>query len=390
MTPFPQPDRDAVAAFVDCLFRYANENAYVNLRAFHDLKDGAPPLFVEPVKIGAADFIDRVCERIHEAAAHPEPHVFCPPICGFTVPNGAATENLAEGVALSVECDTNPYAALKKLTGILGEPTAIVASGGTWKNPEADRPEAKLHLHWRLVEPTRDPADHARLYEARALAAEIVGADKTAVALVHPLRWAGSWHRKSDTPRLVRLKARPDSEIELVEALERLREAAHAARAYHGGNGHDRDEEGRDLTAPLPKLAAAMAVISNADLGWNAWNRIGMALWVASSGQGFDAFDAWSRKSNKYDADTTRARWEHYATSPPQRIGAGTIFQLANEADAGWRDRHAAAEQVAKSKAESEEQKLLNALAGRARLNTTASASRPPRTSTSDPELSMT
>src|SRR5262249_42604053 len=204
---FPQPDREAVTAFVDCLFRYVSEDAFINLRAFHDAKDGAPPLFVEPVRIGAPDFIERVCERIHEAAAHPEPHVFCPPVCAFTEPNGAAAENLAEGVALSVECDSKPYAALKRLTGILGRPTAVVASGGTWKNSETGRLEYKLHLHWRLVEPTRDSADHARLYEARGLAAEIVGADKTAVAIVHPLRWAGSWHRKTNTPRLVTLQA---------------------------------------------------------------------------------------------------------------------------------------------------------------------------------------
>src|SRR5215831_21235713 len=206
---FPQADRDVVTTFVDCLFRYASEDTFINLRAFHDTKDGAPPLFVEPVKIGAPDFIERVCERIHEAAAHSKPHVFCPPVCAFTEPSGAATENLAEGVALSVECDSNPHAALRRLREILGLPTVVGASGGTWLNPETNKTEAKLHLHWRLVEPTRDPADHARLYEARALAAEIVGADKTAVALVHPLRWAGSWHRKTDTPRLVQLKARP-------------------------------------------------------------------------------------------------------------------------------------------------------------------------------------
>jgi Protein of unknown function (DUF3631)/Primase C terminal 2 (PriCT-2) len=365
---FPQPDRDAVEAFVDCLFRYASEDAFINLRAFHDLRDGAPPLFVEPVKFGAADFIERVCKRIHEAAAHPEPHVFCPPLCAFTEPNGAANENLAEGVALSVECDSNPHAARKKLAGILGEPTAVVASGGNWKNPQTGRLEAKLHLHWRLAEPTRDPADHARLYEARALAAEIVGADKTAVALVHPLRWAGSWHRKTDIPRLARLEARPESEIELGQALERLREA-HAASAAPGkGNGHDHDEEGRELTAPLGELKAAMAVIPNTNLDWNAWNRIGMALWVASSGQGLDAFDAWSRKSSKYDAETTKARWEHYGSSPPQRIGAGTIFHLANEADADWRNRHAATQKAAKSKAESEEEALLNALARKSKI----------------------
>jgi hypothetical protein len=126
MIQFPQADRDAVVAFVDCLFRYAE--GYINLRAFHDLKDGAPPLFVEPIRIGATDFIERVCDRIHEAAAHPEPHVFCPPVCSFSEPNGAATENLAEGVALSVECDSNPYAALKRLAGVLGKPTVVVAT----------------------------------------------------------------------------------------------------------------------------------------------------------------------------------------------------------------------------------------------------------------------
>jgi putative DNA primase/helicase len=164
-------------------------------------------------------------------------------------------------------------------------------------------------------------------------------------------------------PRLVRLKARPDSEIELGDALERLREAHAASVARKTGNGHDRDDEGRDLTASLSELRAAMAVIPNSDLDWNAWNRIGMALWVASSGQGFDAFDGWSRKSSKYEAETTKARWEHYSTSPPQRIGAGTIFHLANEADAGWRNRHAANERAAKSKAENEEEALLDALA---------------------------
>jgi hypothetical protein len=308
-TPFPQADRDAVMAFTDCLFRYADEKTYVNLRAFHDSKDGAPPLFVEPVKIGAPDFIERVCERIREAAAHPEPHVFCPPVCVFTEPNGAATGNLAEGIALSVECDANGEAARKRLTSILGVvPTVTVASGGTWLNPETNRLEAKLHLHWRLVEPTRDTADHARLYEARALAAEIVGADKTAVALVHPLRWAGSWHRKTDTPRLVCLKTRPDSEIELGEALERLREAR-AASVPPRPNGHDRDEDGCDLTAPLSKLAAAMAAIPNDEtISWEAWNRIGMALWVASTAQGFAIFDTWSLKHPKYDAETTKAR----------------------------------------------------------------------------------
>ena len=333
-TVFPQPDRETVAAFVDVLFRYASEGTFINLRAFHDGKDGVPPLFVEAVSIGAPDVIDRVCERIHEAAAHSEPYCFCPPVCVFAKPNGAAAENLAEGVALSVELDENPYAAMKKLRAILGKPTAVVASGGKWKN-RAGRLEAKLHLHWRLVEPTRDATDHERLREARALAAEIAGADKTAISIVHPLRWPASWHRKTDQPRLVTLhEVNPDTEIELGDALEHLREACPTKPP--AGNGHDQDEEGRDLHAPLHELEAAIGVIPN-DEDWEGWNRIGMALFMASNGAGFDAFEAWSKKNPKYDERNTRVRWNHYHQSPPNRIGAGTIFHLAGQADARWR-----------------------------------------------------
>ena len=157
-------------------------------------------------------------------------------------------------MALSVECDSNATAALKKLTSVLGKPTAVVASGGVWKNPETGRLEAKLHLHWRLAEPTRDAADHERLREARALAAELVGADKSATSIVHPLRWPGSWNRKTDMPRIARLKTNPESEIELGEALERLREACPSNTSRW--QRHDRDEEGRDLKASLPELDA--------------------------------------------------------------------------------------------------------------------------------------
>src|SRR5262249_19073794 len=45
-------------------------------------------------------------------------------------------------------------------------------------------------------------------------------------------------------------------------------------------------------------------------------------------------FDEWSQKSaNKYDADNTRRAWQEITNSPPTRIGAGTIFYHAKEAD---------------------------------------------------------
>src|SRR5262249_4307771 len=135
---------------------------------------------------------------------------------------------------------------------------------------------------------------------------------------------------------LVTLRVNPDAEIELGDALERLREAC--PMKPPAGNGHDRDEEGRDLRAPLPELEAAIGVIPN-EATWDEWNRIGMALWVASNGHGFDAFDAWSKNTPKYNERNTKLRWNHYYQSPPSRIGAGTIFHLASQSDADWRSK---------------------------------------------------
>ena len=97
--------------------------------------------------------------------------------------------------------------------------------------------------------------------------------------------------------------------------------------------------------AALELVAAALAAISNDDLGWSDWNRIGMATWRATKGSddGLAAFLAWSGKSKKHDDATARERWRHYASSPPTEVGAGTLFYEAKEAEPGWRARAVAA-----------------------------------------------
>jgi len=102
---------------------------------------------------------------------------------------------------------------------------------------------------------------------------------------------------------------------------------------------------GGNPEADAALVAAALAVIPNDDLGWGDWNRIGMATWRATAGSddGLAAFTAWSAKSKKHDADTTRERWRHFASSPPTEVGAGTLFYEANEADPDWRKRAAVA-----------------------------------------------
>ncbi len=93
-----------------------------------------------------------------------------------------------------------------------------------------------------------------------------------------------------------------------------------------------------DPEADIIRVVAALAVIPNNDLGWDEWNRIGMATWRATAGSedGLAAFDRWSHKSMKYDCEITRERWEAYFASPPTEIGARSLFYLATETMPNW------------------------------------------------------
>jgi putative DNA primase/helicase len=215
------PDQANVEAFVAALFRRAGGDTFISLRAFDDTKN-APPLFIEGVKVGDPELIERVCARVAQAANVATPHVFCTPICTFQTAKGAKATDLAEGLALSAECDEKAEAARIKLTMLLGEPTVVVESGGQWLNPETKQPEPKLHLHWRLRTPTRTKEEHQKLRAARDAATQLVGGDASNKSIVHPMRWPGSWHCKAE-PRLARIVGGdPGKEIDLDEALQKL------------------------------------------------------------------------------------------------------------------------------------------------------------------------
>jgi hypothetical protein len=121
-------------------------------------------------------------------------------------------------------------AARRHPRAILGPATVVVASGGM-----TAAGEPKLHLHWRLAEPTSDTDEHARLKRARILATAIVGGDATNVPAVHPIRWPGSWHRKGAAAGDDR-HADADREIILSDALEQLEAMAPAILRSPSGN----------------------------------------------------------------------------------------------------------------------------------------------------------
>ncbi len=265
-------DGAQLASFLDATCRYADPDTFLSLRAFYD--DRSQPFFLYGKQVGDdpathLPFIESLATRCTRVA---RPVVFCPPLATFSGPDEATEEALANGLALSVECDKAPADARTKLESVIGPATVVVASGGEWVDPGTGEIQDKLHLHWRLSEPTRTATEHQQLKQARTFAARLVGGDASNKPIVHPIRWPGSWHRKN-TPRLTRIVALTDAELDLSDALERLGEAAAAmpAPAAAGAaaatgpacEGEERDTatlisavlSGEEYHAPLVALA---------------------------------------------------------------------------------------------------------------------------------------
>jgi hypothetical protein len=219
-----EADRDQIQRFFDTLFRYAEAGSYVSLRAFYD--DANQVYDIRALRIGddATAVVDAAVACATRAARVDRPVVFAPPIATFLNPDGATENDLQNGLSLSVECDEKPAAARERLEGLLGPATIVIASGGEWLDADTGELEPKLHLHWRLSEPTSDAASHAKLKQCRAMAKDLVGGDATSNPMVHPMRWPGSWHRKA-SPRLARIVAEAEQELDLGDAEQRLRDA---------------------------------------------------------------------------------------------------------------------------------------------------------------------
>ncbi len=101
--------------------------------------------------------------------------------------------------------------------------------------------------------------------------------------------------------------------------------------ATDNGKGTSRHGQVGNL---LRVLADLHDIPNDGAADWEAWNRVGMALWAATGGSagGREAWHAWSGLHPSCDHARTEERWDHYPQSPPTEIGAGTIHHLAAEA----------------------------------------------------------
>jgi hypothetical protein len=89
---------------------------------------------------------------------------------------------------------------------------------------------------------------------------------------------------------------------------------------------------GHSQMGTLPAVQAALEWLPNAELDYDSWMRIGMALKGALGNDGQDVFAQWSAQAAKDEPSTTLKAWTSFK---PDRIGAGTIYHLALER--GWK-----------------------------------------------------
>jgi putative DNA primase/helicase len=333
-SPILDPDRDQIEKFVSAVFKHADREGRIALRGFSNQNN--IPVILEDMRLGDHDFLDRVTALAADAANDPAGAVFSPPIAIFNESrseNGwlkANTENLKEGLTLSVECDKNPSEARQKLEALLGPATLVIASGGEWVDSETSAVEPKLHLHWVLKQPTRSEEEHNELYKARELAGRYVGADGSGKPIVHPYRWPGSWHTKRKPPRPVTIAASTNHEIELASTLSVLRDVV--------GDWDDLDEPtAGDPTAPLKDIEAAAEAMPNADEEYDQYISVGLAFYASSAGQWPEPFDKWSQKSKKHGLKITTAElWGRFRRSPPTRTGFGALVKRVRKTIPDW------------------------------------------------------
>lgn len=83
------------------------------------------------------------------------------------------------------------------------------------------------------------------------------------------------------------------------------------------------------------KLESALAFVS-ADIGYDDWLQVGMALFAELGAGAIDTWDHWSSKSTKYQGrKDLETHWRSFERDGVKRVTGAKIYRLAT--DAGWR-----------------------------------------------------
>ena len=172
---------------------------------------------------------------------------------------------------------------------------------------------------------------------------EVLGLGNQVFAFgTHPSGAALQWH--PEPPGIITRSALPAVSEEQIstflDAAGALIGAQPATPPPGADDGHASSRHGP--SADIGDVVAALhAIPNNGPPDWEHWNKIGLAVFAATGGSlpGKAAWLAWSEKHPNHNPAACEERWAHYdrhADREP-KIGAGTLFHLAAQAQPGWR-----------------------------------------------------
>lgn len=144
-------------------------------------------------------------------------------IINATNGNGAEEDNILDGRVVCCDLDNGDTdEKVEILSSVIGQPTAIILSGGT---TESGHP--KRHVYWRLTEQTEEVK---RLGQLNRLLAHKIGDDDAMQRITQPIRIPGTIHWKTGTPILCRADfVNEKMEYELSDIEERVNDWAGVA-----------------------------------------------------------------------------------------------------------------------------------------------------------------
>lgn len=88
--------------------------------------------------------------------------------------------------------------------------------------------------------------------------------------------------------------------------------------------------EGRHIDVSLEEVADMVKSIQNADLHYDDFIEIGMAIHQATNGEGFLIWDEWAQQSSKYDAKDMSYKWHSFGKSS-NPVTIGTLIYHAEQ-----------------------------------------------------------
>jgi Mrp family chromosome partitioning ATPase len=232
-----------------------------------------------------------------------------------------------------------------------GAPLEPVLASDVQPHIVTETSPGRWHAFWRVADLPLD-----QFTSVQKTLIERFGSDPAVSDLPRVMRLPGFVHCKTkDAPFVSRIErvrdGAPFTAADFPRANGKIASSEQTTAAFsdavaklaqqHAGDGVSENPADYFGPATPEKIEAALDVVS-ADCDNLTWYRVGSALHRELGDEvGFALFDKWSKKSKvKYTKEDCAAKWKALVKNPPTRIGVGTIFYLADQADAGWRSRY--------------------------------------------------